>query len=113
MLGLGGVRTEIFADRAFALVPLTDSDATRLWHSLRAAPLLTGYRGSPPTNVAAVEDLVQRLGRLAEDVPEIAELDLNPILVSAEGAVVVDAKMRLSAVGEEPDAVLRDLRRPT
>jgi acyl-CoA synthetase (NDP forming)/GNAT superfamily N-acetyltransferase len=112
MLGLGGVHTDLFGDRAFALVPMTDADASRMWRSLRAAPLLTGYRGSVPVSIGAVEDLVLRLGRLAEDVPEVAELDLNPVLVSADGAVAVDTKLRLTPVAGEPDAVLRQLRRP-
>jgi acyl-CoA synthetase (NDP forming)/GNAT superfamily N-acetyltransferase len=112
MVGLGGVHTELFADRAFTLVPMTDRDAFRMWRSLRAAPLLTGYRGSPPVDTAAVEDLLLRLGRLAEDLPEVAELDLNPILVSANGAMVVDAKLRLAEIGPEPDATLRQLRSP-
>ena len=112
LVGLGGVHTELFADRAFTLVPMTDRDAGRMWRSLRAAPLLTGYRGSAPVNTAAVEDLVLRLGRLAEELRVVAELDLNPVLVSAEGVLVVDAKMRIAAIGEEPDATLRQLRRP-
>jgi acyl-CoA synthetase (NDP forming) len=111
MVGLGGVHTELFADRALRLVPMTDRDAGRMWRSLRAAPLLTGYRGSPAVNTAAVEDLLLRLGRLAEELPEVAELDLNPILVSADGVLVVDAKMRLADVGAEPDATLRQLGR--
>jgi acyl-CoA synthetase (NDP forming) len=112
MVGLGGVHTDLFADRALRLVPLTDHDAATMWRSLRAAPLLTGYRGSPRVNTAAVEDLLLRLGRLAEDVPEVAELDLNPVIVSADAAVVVDVKMRLADVGIEPDATLRRLRTP-
>jgi acyl-CoA synthetase (NDP forming) len=112
MMGLGGVHTELFADRAFTLVPMTDRDAGRMWRALRAAPLLTGYRGSPPVNTAAVEDMLLRLGRLAEELPEVWELDLNPVLVSAEGVLVVDAKMRIAAVSDEPDATLRQLRRP-
>jgi acyl-CoA synthetase (NDP forming) len=84
-----------------------------MWRSLRAAPLLTGYRGSPPVDTAAVEDLLLRLGRLAEDLPEVAELDLNPILASATGAVVVDAKLRLAETDREPDATLRQLRTPS
>ncbi len=112
MAGLGGVHTELFADRAFGLVPMTDRDASRMWRSLRAAPLLTGYRGSAPVDTAAVEDLLLRLGRLAEDLPEVAELDLNPVLVSAQGVMVVDAKLRLAEVGIEPDATLRQLRAP-
>jgi acyl-CoA synthetase (NDP forming) len=112
MLGMGGVNTELFADRAFSLVPMTDLDASRMWRSLRAAPLLTGYRGSAAVDTAAVEDLLTRLGRLAEDLPEIAEMDLNPILAGAQGVVAVDTKLRLSAVSGEPDAVLRQLRTP-
>jgi acyl-CoA synthetase (NDP forming) len=113
MAGLGGVHTELFADRAFTLVPMTDHDAFRMWRSLRAAPLLTGYRGSPPVDTKAVEDVLLRLGRLAEDLPEVAELDLNPILVSPEGVVVVDAKLRLAETDREPDATLRQLRTPS
>lgn len=113
MVGLGGVHTEVFADRAFRLVPMTDRDAGRMWRSLRAKQLLTGYRGSPAVNTDAVEDLLLRLSRLADDLPEVAELDLNPIMVSTAGVLVVDAKLRLAAVGEEPDATLRQLRRPS
>jgi acyl-CoA synthetase (NDP forming) len=91
---------------------MTDLDATRMWKSLRSAPLLTGYRGSRPVNIAAVEDLLVRLGRLAEDLPEVAELDLNPVLVSPDGAIAVDTKLRLTPLQGEPDAVLRQLRRP-
>jgi acyl-CoA synthetase (NDP forming) len=113
MLGAGGVHTELFGDRVLRLVPLTDLDAGRMWRSLRAAPLLTGYRGSPPVDVAAVEDLLLRLGRLAEDLPEVAELDLNPVLVGPDGLVAVDAKLRLARVGAEPDPTLRRLRDPS
>jgi hypothetical protein len=59
-----------------------------------------------------VEDLLQRLGRLAEDLPEVAELDLNPVIVHADGLSVVDVKMRIAAVSSEPDASLRSLREP-
>jgi acyl-CoA synthetase (NDP forming)/GNAT superfamily N-acetyltransferase len=110
MLGLGGVHTDLFGDRAFALVPVTDLDAGRMWRSLKAAPLLTGYRGSAPVSTEALEDLVLRLGKLAEDLPAVAELDLNPVLVSPSGVVVVDTKLRLAAVEGEPDAALRQLR---
>jgi acyl-CoA synthetase (NDP forming)/GNAT superfamily N-acetyltransferase len=110
MLGLGGVYTDLLGDRAFRLVPVTDLDAARMWRSLRAGPLLTGYRGAPPIDTAALENLLLRLGRLAEDLPEVAELDLNPILAGPHGLVAVDAKLRLEAVGPEPDANLRRLR---
>jgi acyl-CoA synthetase (NDP forming)/GNAT superfamily N-acetyltransferase len=112
MAGLGGVHTDLFGDRALRLVPLTDLDAGRMWRSLRAAPLLTGFRGAPPVDTGAVEDLLLRIGQLAEDLPEIAELDLNPVLVGPHGVVAVDAKLRLQRVGAEPDAGLRRLGRP-
>jgi acyl-CoA synthetase (NDP forming)/L-amino acid N-acyltransferase YncA len=112
LLGLGGVRTDLFADRKLQLVPLTDLDAGRMWRSLRCAPLLTGYRGAPPADTGALEDLLLRLGRLAEEHPEIAELDLNPVLAGPGGIHPVDAKLRLSPAGPEPDPVLRQLREP-
>ena len=109
LLGLGGVHTDLLGDRALRLVPITDLDAGRMWRDLRASPLLTGYRGGPAVDTAALEDLLLRLGRLAEDVPEIAELDLNPVLAGPEGVVAVDAKLRLAPVGAEPDPMLRRL----
>ncbi len=109
LLGLGGVHTDLLGDRALRLVPMTDLDAGRMWRSLRAAPLLTGYRGTPPVDTAALEDLLLRLGRLAEDFPEVAELDLNPVLAGPDGVVAVDAKLRLAPVGAEPDPLLRRL----
>ena len=74
--------------------------------------LLTGYRGTAPVDTTAVEDLLARLGRLAEDLPEVAELDLNPVLAGINGVILVDAKLRLAPVGREPDPTLRALRRP-
>jgi acyl-CoA synthetase (NDP forming) len=91
-------------------VPMTDLDAGRMWRSLRTAPLLTGYRGSERVHTHALEDLLVRLGQLAEDLPEVAELDLNPVLAGPDGVVAVDVKLRLAAVGREPDPVLRCLR---
>jgi acyl-CoA synthetase (NDP forming) len=110
MTGLGGVYTDLLEDRAFRLVPMTDLDAGRMWRSLRSAPLLTGYRNSPAVDTGAVEDLLLRLGRLAEELPEVAELDLNPILAGPDRVVAVDAKLRLATAGAEPDATLRRLR---
>lgn len=110
MLGLGGVQTDLLADRVFRLTPMTDLDGARMWRSLKAARLLTGYRGRPAADTDAVEDLVLRLGRLAEDLPEVAELDLNPVICGPDGVVAVDAKLRLAPVGTEPEAFLRQLR---
>jgi acyl-CoA synthetase (NDP forming)/L-amino acid N-acyltransferase YncA len=110
MCGLGGVNTELFRDRALRLLPITDYDAASMWRALRAAPLLTGYRGSAPVDTDAWEDLLLRLGRLAEELPEVAELDTNPVIVRPDGLAVVDIKVRLAAPGDEPDPSLRALR---
>jgi acyl-CoA synthetase (NDP forming)/GNAT superfamily N-acetyltransferase len=110
MTGLGGIHTDLLGDRSFQLLPVTDLDAARMWGRLRAAPLLTGYRGKSTYDTAALEDVLLRLGRLAEDFPEIAELDLNPLLVFPHGIAAVDIKLRLSPVGNEPDATQRILR---
>jgi acyl-CoA synthetase (NDP forming)/GNAT superfamily N-acetyltransferase len=109
MLGLGGVHTDLLGDRTFRLLPVTDADAAAMWRSLRGAPMLTGYRGMPPADTAALEDLLMRVGRLAEDLPEIAELDLNPVLAGARGVLAVDVKLRLAPVVDEPDTYVRAL----
>jgi acetyl coenzyme A synthetase (ADP forming)-like protein len=108
MFGLGGVTTELLGDRAFRVLPLTDRDAAELVRSIRAAPLLFGYRGSPAVDVDALEDLLTRVGRLAELVPEIAEMDLNPAIVSERGVDVVDWRIRVEPrCAAEPDLVRR------
>jgi acyl-CoA synthetase (NDP forming)/RimJ/RimL family protein N-acetyltransferase len=112
MLGLGGITTDLLADRALRLLPLTDRDAAGMWRSLRGAPLLTGFRGGPAVDTAAVEDLLLRLGRLAEELPEVAELDLNPVLAGPDGVVAVDVKLRLAPVADEPDPWVRELAEP-
>ena len=109
MLGLGGVHTDLLGDRVLRLVPMTDLDAGRMWRSLRGAALLTGYRGAAPVDTAALEDLLLRLGRLAEELPEVAELDLNPVMAGPDGVVAVDAKLRIAPIGAEPDPALRQL----
>jgi acyl-CoA synthetase (NDP forming)/GNAT superfamily N-acetyltransferase len=112
MVGLGGVHTDLLGDRAFQLLPVTDVDAAAMWRRLRGAPLLTGFRGSPPGDTPALDDLLVRLGRFAEDLPEVAELDLNPLLVFPQGVAAVDAKLRLQRTGPEPDPTRRTLRQP-
>jgi acetyl coenzyme A synthetase (ADP forming)-like protein len=109
MFGLGGVTTDLLGDRAFRILPVTDLDAAELVRSLRASPLLFGYRGTPRVAVEALEELIARVGRLAGDLPELAELDLNPVIVSADGVAPVDVKLRL-APRTAPDPLLRRLR---
>ena len=97
LFGLGGIAAELLADRAPALVPITDEDAHRLVRSLRSAPLLFGYRGAPRVDVDALEELLMRIGKLADVLPEVAELDLNPVVVGSHGALPVDVKVRCAA----------------
>ncbi|HLX88059.1 MAG TPA: GNAT family N-acetyltransferase, partial [Acidimicrobiales bacterium] len=86
--GLGGTATELLGDVAFRILPLTDLDAHELVRSVRAAPLLLGYRGAPLMDVDALEDLLLRVGALAVAVPELRELDLNPVIVGQAGLAV-------------------------
>ena len=95
MFGLGGIYAELLNDVALRLHPLTDLDARELMSSIKMAKLLEGFRGSPPSDRRALEDLLLRLSALVEDMPEIAELDLNPVKVmpQGEGYWVVDARI--------------------
>ena len=111
-LRAGGITTDLAPAPVLRLVPVTDVDAGRMWRGLAVAPLLRGYRGRPPGDTVALEDLVQRLGLLAEDVPEVAELDLNPVVVTADGMALVDVKLRLAAIDVEADPFLRALSQP-
>ncbi|MGY1743875.1 MULTISPECIES: bifunctional acetate--CoA ligase family protein/GNAT family N-acetyltransferase [unclassified Blastococcus] len=79
--GVGGVATDLLGDRAYRTLPMTDLDAAELVRAPRAWPLLNGYRGSEPVDVAALEDLLLRVARLAEDVPEVLSLTLDPVIV--------------------------------
>jgi acyl-CoA synthetase (NDP forming) len=79
--GLGGVATDLLGDRAYRTLPLTDLDAAELVRAPRAWPLLAGYRGSEPVDVDALEKLLLRIARLADDLPEVLELTLDPVIV--------------------------------
>lgn len=108
-VGAGGVTTDVLRDRAARLLPLTDRDAEEMVRSLRVAPLLSGFRGAAPLDVAALLDAVHRVARLAEDLPSVAELDINPLIVHPTGAVAVDVKIRVSPA-TSTDPYLRRLR---
>ncbi|MQA04561.1 MAG: GNAT family N-acetyltransferase [Streptosporangiales bacterium] len=109
MFGLGGTATELLADRVFRLTPLTDAGAAETVRSLRGSPLLFGYRGAAPADVPALEDLLLRLSRLADELPQIAEIDLNPVIAYEHGVAVVDAKIRIHPAPYLPSPVLRRL----
>ncbi len=109
VFGLGGVATDVLSDRSARLTPLTDTDAAALVRSIRAAPLLLGHRGTLAANLAALQDILMRVSRLADDVPQVAELDLNPVIARADGAHVVDTRVRILPA-EPADPYLRRLR---
>jgi acyl-CoA synthetase (NDP forming) len=97
--GLGGTETELFRDVAFRIAPLTDRDADDLIHGVRSFRLLTGYRGRPPADVAALRETLLRVSLIGQHVPEVLELDLNPVIALPEGhgCRVVDARVRVGA----------------
>jgi acetate---CoA ligase (ADP-forming) len=99
LVGLGGLYTEILSDVAVSLAPVEGPEAERLLLSLRASPLLRGARGRPPVDSAAAAEAIARLSRVAASHPEIAELEVNPLLATADGALALDARM-VPAAGE-------------
>ena len=95
--GAGGTATELLKDVAVRITPLTVEDARAMPRSLATFPLLDGYRGAAKVDVTALEQLLLRVSQLVEGNPEIAEMDLNPVIVHADGVAVVDARVRLQA----------------
>jgi acetyl coenzyme A synthetase (ADP forming)-like protein len=110
--GLGGTLVEVLHDVAFRLPPVSDVDATEMLAALRASRLLEGYRGAPPADRQALMSVILRVSALVESIPELRELDLNPVKVLApgQGAIVVDGRMHLGPLPEpgqpRPEAVV-------
>ncbi len=98
MFGLGGVHVELLKDVAFRLAPLTDVSAAALVRGVKGFPLLTGWRGAPHADVAALEDVLHRISAIAVRCARVAELDLNPVIALSEGVVAVDCRVRVSQV---------------
>ena len=93
----GGTAAELLADAAIRLAPLTERDVHDMPRSLATFPLLAGHRGSPTADVRALEDVLCRVSALADDLPSVAELDCNPVVVSPDGAAIVDMRVRVHA----------------
>ena len=93
--GAGGTATELLKDVAVRITPIARAEAERMVRSLKTFPLLDGYRGAPKADVPALIDVLLRVSALVEDHPQIAEMDLNPLIVRTEGVVTVDARIRL------------------
>jgi acyl-CoA synthetase (NDP forming) len=104
VFGMGGVFVELIRDVAFRIHPLTDVDARGMIGEVRSSRLLEGYRGGERGDVASLIDLLLRVSAMAEAVPELVEMDLNPVKVRApgSGAVVVDARIRVEPVEAVP-----------
>jgi acetate---CoA ligase (ADP-forming) len=96
MFGLGGILVEVLRDVAFRIAPIGREDARRMMREIRGAKLLDSVRGSPPADRTAIEEVLLRISRLATDFPEIAELDVNPLMAMPSGAVAADARVLLS-----------------
>ena len=92
---LGGIYVEVFKDVAFKLSPVTDVEAEEMLSSLKAAPLLKGVRGEKGVDRKRLIEVIQRVSQLVTDIPEIREMDLNPIIAYEDSIFVVDARMSL------------------
>ena len=107
--GVGGLATELLGDRAYAGPPVTNREAAEMVRSIRAAALLRGWRGAEPVDVGAIEDLLVRVARLGDDLPEVARLELDPVLVAASGLTVLDTRVELLAPLARLDPAARRL----
>jgi acetyltransferase len=99
--GLGGVQVELLGDVSFRLPPVSDVDAREMLERIKAKKLFDGFRGSPPGDRNALIDVIVKISALVEIIPELTELDLNPVKVFPPGrsAVVVDGRLRVSRAG--------------
>ena len=109
LFGLARATADILADRAARLAPLTESDADDLIRSGRAAPLLLGRFGVPAADLASLRGMLLRVSQLADDLPQVAELELSPVVARPDGALALDGRVRIQAA-ESADAYLRRLR---
>jgi acyl-CoA synthetase (NDP forming) len=109
LFGPVGAAVDVQADRAARLAPLTESDADNLIRSVRAAPLLLGRSGGPVADLVSLRDMLLRVSQLADDLPQVAELELSPVVARPDGAVAVDGWVRIQAA-QPADAYLRQLR---
>jgi len=100
--GAGGIQVELLRDVSVRITPLATEDASDMIRELKTYPLLTGFRGSAATDVAALEDGLLRVSAMVEDIPQIAELDCNPFVVHERGATILDARIRVATVAPPP-----------
>jgi len=108
----GGVATEVWDDQRLLIAPVTRADALGALQSLRIWPLLAGFRGQPAADTEGLIDLVAAVGLFAYEVPELVEMDLNPVVVNSDGCELVDVKMRIAEASPWDSGVPRRLRPP-
>ncbi|HWU32751.1 MAG TPA: GNAT family N-acetyltransferase [Marmoricola sp.] len=99
MVGAGGITTDLSDDRAFLIPPLTRGEVDQALRGLRLWPLLAGYRGGTPRDVQGLQDAILHLSSLMEEVPEVAELDFNPVIVGPDRCHLVDVRIRIGQPG--------------
>ena len=97
MFGLGGVFVEVLKDVAFRIIPIEESDASDMINEIKGKKLLEGYRGQEPADVASLQQMLLKLSDFVNETPEVQEIDMNPVFAYKDGAVVVDARIILSA----------------
>ncbi|MBW2260962.1 MAG: acetate--CoA ligase family protein, partial [Deltaproteobacteria bacterium] len=104
MFGLGGTFVEAIKDVTFRIAPMWEISSELMIESIRAYKVLSGIRGNPPSDIAAIKDCILRLSQLVSDHPEIQELDINPLIVypEGEGCVVADSRILLESVERAP-----------
>jgi acyl-CoA synthetase (NDP forming) len=108
--GTAGPIAEIYGDRQLRVLPLSDVEADELIRSVKGAPLLLGYRGQPGADLDALRDVLLRVSRLAQDLPEIAGATLDPLVAAPSGAVAVDVRVTVAPYRTRPELALRRLR---
>jgi acetyltransferase len=96
LVGFGGIYVEVLADTAARLAPIAAAEAGEMLGELRMAPVLRGVRGEPPADLAGLAETISRFSALAVDLPELEEIELNPLMAGARGAIAVDARATLS-----------------
>ena len=96
--GLGGIMVEVLKDVAFRIVPLEKRDANQIVREIKGYPVLEGIRGQSPADIDALEEMILQVSAFAEQHPEIAELDLNPVFAYPDGAIAVDARVVLAEI---------------
>lgn len=97
MFGLGGIAVEVLQDVAFRITPLTKRDAGAIIREIKGYPLLTGYRATRAVDLTALEGVIEAVSAFVSETPEVAEMDLNPVLAYSDGSIAVDARIVLTA----------------